>query len=108
MVNPSKLPKGLEEIRLIALKYFCFKRQKHNIDRIIREETNNGNEYLHRIRSNQTGRCRLRAIAFIDEIQKLNRPDIYARIVENGLHAFVEIKDKKKCQIKAKRPLCAA
>ncbi|MFC3909699.1 hypothetical protein ACFORL_11525 [Legionella dresdenensis] len=48
-----------------------------------------GQEYLTAIEQQQAGACRHRALAFCD-LLKQQCPDIQARIVENGCHAYVE------------------
>lgn len=51
----------------------------------------NGNTYLAKARELQTGSCRLRAIAFKEEMQRLH-PDISVNVIVNHQHSYIEMK----------------
>lgn len=86
----SALSSEHQEIHRLLMKYLKFGKDHGKLRNAIDVTVNNGNEYLEEARKLGVASCRLRAIAFKDEMHRLY-PEIPVSIVVNSDHCFVEM-----------------
>ncbi|KTD03973.1 hypothetical protein [Fluoribacter gormanii] len=86
----SALSSEHQEIHRLLMKYLKFGKDHGKLRNAIGVTVHNGNEYLEEARKLGVASCRLRAIAFKDEMHRLN-PEIPVSIVVNSDHCFVEM-----------------
>ena len=72
------------------MKYLKFGKDKGKLRRLVGVSVHNGNEYLEEARKLGVASCRLRAIAFKEEMTRLH-PEIPVSIVLNPDHCFIEM-----------------
>ncbi|VEB36340.1 hypothetical protein [Legionella cherrii] len=76
-----------QEIHRLLMKYLKFGKDH---GKLRNAKVHNGNEYLDEARGLAVGSCRLRAIAFKEEMQRLY-PEVPVSIVGNPDHCFIEM-----------------
>ncbi|WP_454785156.1 hypothetical protein [Legionella sp. WA2024007413] len=94
-VNPifntlSNLSSEHQQIHRLLMKYLKFGRDHGKLRNAIGVTVHNGNEYLEEARKLGVASCRLRAIAFKEEMQRLY-PEIPVCIDANPDHCFIEM-----------------
>lgn len=89
LLNTLNLPINAE-IKTGLLKYFKFGRDKGELSSLINQSITGGHQYLEAARKLSVGSCRLRAIAFKEEMQRLY-PEIPVNVVVNPSHCFIEM-----------------
>lgn len=85
-----KKPKH-QDIQKLLMKYLGFGKDLGKLSTKIGESIHNGKQYLAEARQQTVGSCRLRAIAFKDEMMQ-KHPEIPVSIVVNPIHCFIEMK----------------
>ncbi len=90
--NTFRAIPGHEDIHALLMKYYRFgKNNKELLNEVINSgQINNGIDYLQEARRLNTGSCRLRAIAFKEEMSRLH-PEIPVAIDINSDHGFIEM-----------------
>lgn len=79
-----------QQIHQLMLKYLSFGRDHGALRQTIDVTVHRGEEYLQEARKLSVGSCRLRAIAFKEEMKRLY-PDVPVSIVINPDHCFIEM-----------------
>jgi hypothetical protein len=79
-----------QEIHRLLMKYLKFGKDNGQLRGSIDVAVHNGIEYLNELRRLGVASCRLRAIAFKEEMQRLY-PDIPVSIIVNSDHCFIEM-----------------
>jgi hypothetical protein len=79
-----------QEIHCLLMKYLKFDKDDGKLRNTIGITAHNGYEYLNEARKLAVGSCRLRAIAFKEEMQRLYH-HIPVSIVVNADHCFIEM-----------------
>jgi hypothetical protein len=79
-----------QEIHRLLMKYLKFGKDNGQLRDSIDGTVHNGNEYLNESRRLGVASCRLRAIAFKEEMQHLY-PDVPVSIIVNSDHCFIEM-----------------
>lgn len=79
-----------QEIHRLLMKYFKFGRDRGELRNTIGVTVHNGREYLDEARKLGVASCRLRAIAFKEEMSRLY-PEIPVSIDVNPDHCFIEM-----------------
>lgn len=79
-----------QEIHRLLMKYFKFGRDRGELRNSIGVNVHNGREYLDEARKLGVASCRLRAIAFKEEMSRLY-PEIPVSIDVNPDHCFIEM-----------------
>ncbi|KTD42039.1 hypothetical protein [Legionella parisiensis] len=81
---------GHHEIHRLLMKYFKFGRDRGELRNSIGATVHNGTEYLNEARKLGVASCRLRAIAFKEEMSRLY-PEIPVSVAVNPDHCFIEM-----------------
>ena len=89
MLNIVSLWKTHQSIAEILLKYYGSHAGNDRLSTA--RQLTSGQNYLAEMRKLNTGSCRLRAIAFKEEMQR-EYPDIPVHIIVNDLHCYIEMK----------------
>lgn len=79
-----------QEIHRLLMKYLKFGKDNGALRDAIGVTIHNGNEYLNEARKLSIASCRLRAIAFKEEMKRLY-PDVPVSIIVNSDHCFIEM-----------------
>ena len=79
-----------QEIHQLLMKYLKFGKDDGTLRDSIGVTVHNGHEYLNEARKLEVSSCRLRAIAFKEEMKRLH-PEIPVSIIVNSDHCFIEM-----------------
>ncbi|KTD06158.1 hypothetical protein Lgra_2935 [Legionella gratiana] len=80
-----------QEIHHLLMKYLKFGKDHGKLRDSIGVTIHNGHEYLNEARKLSIGSCRLRAIAFKEEMKRVH-PEVPVSVVVNSDHCFIEMK----------------
>ncbi|PWY57447.1 hypothetical protein DGG96_01655 [Legionella qingyii] len=86
----SALSSEHQQIHRLLMKYLKFGKDRGKLRNATGVTVHNGNEYLQEARKLSVASCRIRAIAFKEEMQQLY-PEVPVSIVVNSDHCFVEM-----------------
>lgn len=86
----SPMPK-YQDIHDLLIKYLHFGKDMGKLSAMVGNNIQNGQQYLTQAQKLGVGSCRLRAIAFKDEMMRLH-PEIPVNISVNAIHCFIEMK----------------
>lgn len=95
--NTLKTNPEHQEIHRLLMKYLKFGKDNGLLSDSIEISVHNGHEYLNEARKLGVASCRLRAIAFKEEMKHLY-PQIPVSIVVNSDHCFIEMELDGVCQ----------
>ena len=79
-----------EEIHSLLMKYLKFGKDRGELRGSINTTVHQGQEYLDKARELSVGSCRLRAIAFKEEMGRMH-PEVPVAVVVNSDHCFIEM-----------------
>ncbi|WP_115701089.1 hypothetical protein [Legionella sainthelensi] len=80
-----------QEVHRLLMKYLKFGKDHGKLRDSVGVSIHNGHEYLNEARKQGIASCRLRAIAFKEEMKRLY-PEIPVSVVVNSDHCFIEMK----------------